>query len=154
MIEKYQLKSMLKLFRGIARQEVGLGVSIRFVTTVSSGCWPKDRDMVVNSNQKFEQVIYDFFHELSHIKNLMDGKYVTYNNIGKTYRTTYKVATNAIKNGLKAEKYADKTAQKLIKKYVGRKLKAHNYSDPEVVEIYKEEHLEYFKQWLEDKGYR
>jgi len=152
-VEANEVKELFSLFRSIAIDVLGFSIKINTVKKIDSGAYPADYNIVVNINQLRNQIVWDFFHELSHIKNYTDKKYYRYNNITSKTRMTKPRAMDIIRNGLRAEKFADKTGKILMKKYMPLEKALCNYDDKVIEVIFKNTQVQYAKDWLEERGY-
>lgn len=71
-------------------------------------------EIIVRSTDPSNTMICTFFHEVGHVMNFRNKKYITYHSYDNfTYSSILKFIATAIK----AEKYTDKVAKKLMKQY-------------------------------------
>jgi predicted transcriptional regulator YdeE len=94
---KNDLRSITKLY----------GFKIRFSCREVDGSANCEQGIIYLSNRPKNIIEYVswFFHELAHLINTVNGKYINYHLGNKNYRFT----------AVKAEKYTDKVGEKLMK---------------------------------------
>jgi len=150
--------SIIRQMRHIALIEFGYRLNIQPVKKLCSGIYNCDRLVQINLSQLAMHVWQDFFHELGHHRNYVDGKYYKYESSAsksQSYIDEVDRAFATIRYGLKAEQCADSSGKKLMKKYRPQmKWDSDNdYSDDRVKKAYRENFITPEREYLEENGY-
>jgi len=111
-------RELKRRLRAIGEDTLGRRFSFRTKKTPGSFCYPRDWSLTVSTHgENMDRFVYEFFHEIAHLKCYREGKYYDYHDVGRHTPMTDRAARAIIRTGLRAERHADSLACELIHRY-------------------------------------
>ncbi len=126
------------------------GVTFEILHDIHGGwAYPKDSHVRIGTRGYMgNQLASVVCHELAHILNFRNRKFLRYHDFGLTTIYTEDLAKMRIQIGLKAELYTDQVAKKLMKVYYPELKFVRNYGSKKQSKWYREVFLKDAKEFL------